>query len=166
VVTTHELVEHVMHDEFAAWEDALVCPDGGKVARLPDGNIARRPAPVYPHPGAPGGLPEGWEIRWHHAGAVDAFVVERAGGGWTMVICWDDAAGKPRAVKCPHSAMTLPGLHKATATGGWTTAASEQALNAFIASFYDLTDPVEAAAATLVGLGAPITVFPRALAHC
>lgn len=158
---TEERVERRMSAEFAAWEAALE-------HRTRPGRSTVRWA-VYPHPSAPGGLPSGWQVRYspepapHDDDRHEVVIIERAGGGWTMVVHWVDVAGHRHTEKWLHSSLTLTGLYATLGTGMWTLALAEATLTDFIVSHYNLSDPTEAAEATLVGLGARITVFPRAL---
>jgi hypothetical protein len=149
-----EMLDQWMVEEFDAWEKALA-----HQARVTGASPG-----VWPHPCAPGGLPVGWHVRYAHGvPGNEVMVVERAGGGWTMVLHWTDAAGDPTSMKWWHTTSTVAGLYQATASRAHRHSGPEQAVRDYLLTMYDLTDPAEEAEVTLVGLGARITVYPKAL---
>jgi hypothetical protein len=154
-------VEQVMAEEFDEWqiEDAMQ-------------------ATMTPHPTQPGGLPDGWTVRPSPTSTLtssggtnetgppsnDVVVVERAGGGWTMVMRWLETNDRtPRTNKWSHAAATLEELYASTHPTAWKERFFETRLHDYIVAFYDPTDTDDAAEMTLVGLGARVAIFPKAL---
>lgn len=176
---TEETIADVMEAEVAAWEQTLpqydhrLEPDvATAVAVRVKGGSRMQHSPVYPHPCEPGGMPDGWVAHHvHHQTAAingeevvdDLILVERTGGGWTMMLHWTQMGGSTATVKWRYASLTLAGLYAKTAVPAHQGTAVERHLRAYIVSRYDLSDPTEAAEVTLLGLGAPITVMPRAL---
>jgi hypothetical protein len=160
--------------EFRAFEETLPADTPKPDAT---GRLFKADHAVYPHPAEAGGLPGGWHIRWSatYVGNPDstseAFIVERANGGWTMVFHLVPSRRPltPKTNLWELAAVTMEGLYalalKETVdkAGRPVSPVAEHTLRDYILTRYDLTDPVEEAEATLVGLGARITVFPRAL---
>lgn len=128
------------------------------------------------HPTEAGGLPEGWQVCWHaiyppalaetDGTDLEVFVVRRLKGGWGVMFHEANGRGAKETTLWEPVASTLRELYTAAcaaAKNGPGSVGMEREVRDFIASRYDLTDPVEAAEATLVGLGAPVTVMPRSL---
>lgn len=145
------------------------------VARLPlavgDDGASR---PVFSHPRQPGGLPEGWHVRWstpyqgmNPAGGYEMFLIERDNGGWTIAFHLTTLLRPdfPKTNLWEGAASSFEELYERVTSGQRPVLphTTETTLSGFILPYYDLTDPTEAAEATLVGLGAPATVLPRAL---
>lgn len=153
---------------------------------------ARQMYAQFPSPAREGGLPEGWHVRSHTCYArhgdteptrpeeftdtkrpgFETAVIERADGGWSMVFHTPDAVYGRDNVEVPttrlweSTSLTLAGLYADAVllldSAGRRGARPERDLRAYLLSLYDLTNPVEEAEATLIGLGAPVTVFPKA----
>lgn len=131
----------------------------------------------HPHPTEADGLPEGWQVCWHaiyppaltevDGTDFEVFVVHRLTGGWGLVF-HETKLGALKTTLSELVAVTLHELYartlEETKRGPGSTGA-EREVREFITSYYDPADPLEAAEATLVGLGAPIMVFPAALAE-
>jgi hypothetical protein len=182
-------VTHVMQTEFDTFTKALphVCVDAVDGMATLTAESGQGTA-VFPHPTETGGLPKGWVVRGRSEGSllsssqkpplgqmVETFLVERAGGtggGWGLVshglhpFFRHQDIPLTDSILWVHNADTLIGLYE------WAqrTVALDPALDAperhiresFLAH-YDLNDPIEAAEATLLGLGARLTVLPKAL---
>lgn len=157
-------VEQVMAEEWEDWE-------------ITSAMRATVTPAVTPHPTQPGGLPDGWTVRPAAVAASvrqpeqtaglpesDVMVVERAGGGWTMVMRWLDTSTRtPRTNKWSHAAATLEELYASAHPEEWKRRFFETLLHDYIVAHYDPADEADAAEAALVGLGARVTVFPKAL---
>lgn len=171
----------VMAEEFEDWELSLAM-DASDMTAI-----------VSAHPTQPGGLPDGWTVvPSRHAthledsdarttdAAVDGetsaetykerrlrtevLVIKRVAGGWTMVMRWIDAKDDtPRTSKWTHAAATLEELYDSIHPTLWRERFFDSRLHDYIVGFYDPADPDDAAEMTLVGLGARVTVFPKAL---
>jgi hypothetical protein len=176
-----QAVLRALRVEFQAFGDAL--PHVWLDPFPNDPNRTGRSRPVCPHPGEPGGVPEGWRIRWHGEDRhmkmdglptkVEAFVVERIAGGWALLFFHPfrlygvEEASVPTTMMWAFTSPTAQELYEValeeTGRGDADWTAVEGDLRAFIATEYDMTDEAEAAEATLIGLGGPITVFPSSL---
>lgn len=170
----------IMRTEFKTFEETLPY-------------LAEEERAVFPHPTAEGGLPVGWVIRWSapYSGfsdmeAWEVFLIERVAepsadedardgkrdgerdgaGGWGMVF-HIQYAGRPKMGKTipwSYEAATMSELYAAaTYEADKGVRWSQALLRDYILTRYNHDDPTEAAEATLVGLGGPITVFPSSL---
>jgi hypothetical protein len=107
----------------------------------------------------------------------ETFIVEREQGGWGMLmhsarfterfLCGLEGQVVPTTRMWTRTAPTMWSLYAgdehSSSTGLEGGPGMDRDIRDFIVSCYDLTDPVEEAEATLVGLGAPITVMPGSL---
>lgn len=168
-----------MTAEFRAWEQTLPWPSTSTVRS-------------YPHLEDDDGLPQGWQACWLHdrrpaprtpshtpsqaspkkspqttpktsplsTPLYTSCVVRRSAGGWGMVF----SRGGITHLWL-HGFPTVGDLYVSARGAGGNTALSKAvpAITAFIVSRYDLADEAEAAEATVVGLGGPVTVLPRSL---
>jgi hypothetical protein len=186
-----EALSEKMQAEFWEFRDAL--PHRGldpeqdgrpEVARMSS-------MPVCPHPTEAGGLPEGWVVRWKDTDTVTAatddgrtatarmesFLVERlvegCSAGWALIfhhpyliIGRVDAVEVPTTTIWQHAAPSVPALYEQAVT---TLAecpdvdGPERDLRRYLLTCYDLNDEAEAAEAVLVGLGGPVSMYPKAL---
>jgi hypothetical protein len=159
----------VMKAEFLDWETTL--------ARMrPEQSATGKPHRIYPHPDAAGGLPHGWMSRWtteHPAvparggKAYVSAIVHRAEGGWGAVVFYKVYEKTPETVTMlwAHGFPTLEVLYRNTykVEGDAVMKTIADDLHQFVCAAYDLTNPVEAAEATVTALGGEALVFPAAL---
>jgi hypothetical protein len=131
----------------------------------------------FQHPAEPGGLPAGWVLMargetLRFANPVGSFtnevcLVHRRAGGWGLVlhqVCSDRPACTVMLGMAEASVPLLyEELRSLCAHPALVEAAGLDTIRSYILTRYDLTDPDEAAEATLVGLGAPVSMFPRSL---
>lgn len=131
---------------------------------------------VHPFPAEPDGLPPGWEIRWYlpYRG-VHFFLVERTHGGWCTVIHSTTKETTPAGPV----AETLWGLYEqalemsdpdselADLTGHVYRLHHpiEAVVRDYALSFFDETNPIEAAEADRVRPGERLTLLPQGLPH-
>lgn len=179
-----------LFDEF--WDFAEALPRAGAQPASSSAqdvlNARMRSQPIYPHPTEPDGLPDGWETVWSmddpdtavydEAPGIEWFLAQRPIEdiycGWVLVshyvavarsedgevmmipstMVWETPAG---------SVQALYEMAVAAREANMGVESPDRMLREYVLSCYDSTDPTEAAEATLIGLGAPVTMFPRSL---
>lgn len=130
----------------------------------------------HPHPAEPDGLPVGWVVQAcgeaiRFGTQVGSFtnevcLVQRHAGGWGLVLHQWRSDSVPQTVLVSTVAPTVQLLHEKVRTAEHLArvgAAGLDVIRSYVVSRYDLADEVEAAEQALVALGAPVTMFPRAL---
>jgi hypothetical protein len=168
-----EKLAMAMDAEFAAWTSSLLWSNGAGLTISAGPPVREFNKRVYPHPTAEGGLPDGWDLTWlserpaSYAPAVaqphQMGVVHRRAGGWALLLYrTKKRAGRTETNLWIRGYPTAANLYEGAMLANRAEVAVEE-VRRFVISCYDLTDPVEEAEATLIGLGGPITVFPRAL---
>lgn len=154
----------IMRAEFDDWVETLRDTQG---------------TPMYPDALEPGGLPTGWtpcahvltpsRNKWDNM--VTAYLITRKAGGWAVMYHRvNPVVGGSSDTLIGDYEQSLRVLYndiRHYAQGARSTSTNwvliEEMMRSFIATQYDLDDPTEAAEATLVALGGPLRLLPRAL---
>lgn len=143
-----------MDDEYGQW-----------VSGLPFDRFFGRK--WFPDPGLPGGLPPNWAVESRlplMGGRIWLFLARRRDGGWSLLV------HQPKIVTttCLEQAQTLGALYVHAQSGAetWNLPCPTEPVLRWLADLllplFDLSDPGEAAEATMAALGGQVQRLPHA----